>query len=413
MDLRELKGLELAARARITFEDGAWQVPSQTSAVTKYRVTLDPPTCTCEDWSLRREPCKHVHTARLVCERTGGGKAPNLDTDAVPKRPTYKQNWPAYNLAQTTEKHRFQVLLNELCQGLPPLPYKFGRPRTPVGDSVFAMVFKIYSTVSSRRFSCDLNDAHTKGYLSKPLHYNSINTFLENGDFTPILKDLIVRSSLPLRAIETQFAVDSSGFSTSRFVRWFDIKYGVTRQEHDWVKVHVATGVKTNVITAVEILGRSAGDSPLFVPLLNKTAENFTIDEVSGDKGYLSVENIEAVFAKGGTPFIAFKVNSTEGDGGLWGKMFHFYSFKRDEFLKHYHKRSNVESTFSMVKAKFRDHIRSKTDTAMVNEVLCKLLAHNLCVVIQSQCELGIEATFWPGEEPAEAPDVLPLVRPG
>jgi hypothetical protein len=93
--------------------------------------------------------------------------------------------------------------------------------------------------------------------------------------------------------------------------------------------------------------------------------------------------------------------------------MVHFYSFKREEFLKHYHKRSNVESTFSMVKAKFRDHVRSKTDTAMVNEVLGNLLAHNLCVVIQSQCELGIEATFWPEEESTGTPDVLPMVRPG
>ena len=33
-----------------------------------------------------------------------------------------------------------------------------------------------------------------------------------------------------------------------------------------------------------------------------------------------------------------------------------------------YHKRSNVESTFSMIKAKFRDHVRSKTPVAMVNE---------------------------------------------
>ncbi len=322
MDMRELKGMELAARARIAFEDGAWQVPSQTSAVTKYRVTLDPPTCTCEDWTLHREPCKHVHAARMVCERNGGEKAPAVDTDVIPKRPTYRQNRPAYNLAQTTEKHRFQVLLHELCEGLPSLPYKFGRPRTPVGDSVFAMVFKIYSTVSSRRFACDLSDAHEKGYLSKPLHYNSINSFFENEDFTPILKGLISRTSLPLRAVETEIAVDSTGFSTSRFVRWYDHKYGVTRQEHDWVKVHVATGVKTNIITAAEILGRTAGDSPQFVPLLSKTAESFTVEEVSADKGYLSVENIEAAFALGATPFIAFKANSTEGDCGLGGRCF-------------------------------------------------------------------------------------------
>jgi hypothetical protein len=75
--------------------------------------------------------------------------------------------------------------------------------------------------------------------------------------------------------------------------------------------------------------------------------------------------------------------------------MYHYYSFRRDEFLTHYHKRSNVESTFSMIKAKFRDYVRSKTDVAMTNEVLCKILCHNICCVIQSMYELGIEPTFW------------------
>src|SRR4051794_23337487 len=75
--------------------------------------------------------------------------------------------------------------------------------------------------------------------------------------------------------------------------------------------------------------------------------------------------------------------------------MFHYYNFNRDDFLNHYHKRSNVESTFSMVKAKFGDSPRSKTDTAMINEVLCKIMCHNICCLIQSMYELGIEAKFW------------------
>lgn len=37
----------------------------------------------------------------------------------------------------------------------------------------------------------------------------------------------------------------------------------------------------------------------------------------------------------------------------LWKKLFHFYNYKPEEFLMHYHKRSNVETTFSMIKAKF------------------------------------------------------------
>jgi transposase len=277
---------------------------------------------------------------------------------------------------------------------------------------VFAAAFKVYSTVSTRRFACDLNDACKKGYLSKPVHYNSICAYLEDASLTPILRDLIIRSSLPLAAVETQFAADSSGFSTSRFTRWYDHKYGVTREEHDWVKVHIMTGVRTNVITAVEIHGREAGDAPQFVPLLNATAQNFKVEEVSADKAYASVDNIEGVVGVGGTPYIAFKASATGGRGGLWEKAFHYYQFRRDEFLAHYHKRSNVESTFSMVKAKFRDHVRSRTDAAMVNEALCKLLCHNICCVIQSQCELGIEAVFWP-EKQQEEPMILSLNRRG
>ena len=95
---------------------------------------------------------------------------------------------------------------------------------------------------------------------------------------------------------------------------------------------------------------------------------------------------------------VPFKSNHTGASGGLWERMFHYYQFNREEFLSFYHKRSNIESTFSMVKAKFGDSVRSKTDVAMMNEVLAKLLCHNICCVIQSQCELGVEPIFWKDE---------------
>jgi hypothetical protein len=72
--------------------------------------------------------------------------------------------------------------------------------------------------------------------------------------------------------------------------------------------------------------------------------------------------------------------------------------------MQHYHRRSNVESTFSMIKRLFGDAVRSRTDVAMVNEVLCKLLCHNLCCLIHAQCELGIESVFWKEEESAREP---------
>jgi transposase len=402
MDMRELKGLEIAARAKLVFQGGAWLVPSQTSGA-KYRVTLSPDSCECEDFQLNQKTCKHIHASKLVQERDHGGKAPVLDTDSVPRKPTYRQNWPAYVAAQTGEKHYFRVLLHGLCQGVPE-PKREGCGRRPVllSDATFAAAYKVYSTFSVRRFMTDLREAHEKGYITQVIHPNSVSNYLENPALTPVLHSLIAQSSLPLKAIETDFAVDSSGFSTSRFVKWFDHRYGVVRQSHDWVKVHLMAGVRTHVVTAVEIQNRDANDSPLLPPLVEATARNFVVRKVCGDKGYSSVENLETVAAMGAKPYIPFKANATGGAGGLWEKLFLYYSLHREDFLAAYHARSNVESVFSMIKAKFRDHVRSRTDTAMRNEALCKILCHNVCVLIQSMHELGIEPHFWAGSALAQ-----------
>jgi hypothetical protein len=60
----------------------------------------------------------------------------------------------------------------------------------------------------------------------------------------------------------------------------------------------------------------------------------------------------------------------------------------QQEFPQHYPKRGNIESTFSMLKRKFDDSLRSKTDTAMVSELLCNVLCHNLVVLIHEMHEL-------------------------
>ena len=47
-----------------------------------------------------------------------------------------------------------------------------------------------------------------------------------------------------------------------------------------------------------------------------------------------------------------------------------------------------------MMKRKFGDYVRSKTDVAMKNEVLCKFLAHNICCLISAIYELGLQPVF-------------------
>jgi transposase len=244
-----------------------------------------------------------------------------------------------------------------------------------------------------------LRDAQAKGYITRTPHYTSLSRYLENPALTPFLKLLIEASSLPLQTIESDFAVDSSGFSTCRFAQWVKAKYSDKKmmERHEWIKVHLMCGVKTNIVTSIEVTDSNANDCPQFAGLVKTTGRNFTMNQVSADKAYLSSDNLQVVADHQAQPFIAFKANSTtsKNHSAIWNRMFHWYSFNQKYFMDCYHKRSNVETTFHMIKTKFGDRLRSKTRTAQINEALCKVLAHNLCCLIQSMYELGIEPTFW------------------
>src|SRR5262245_7486604 len=404
VDTRRQKAHELADQAKITFKDGCYRVPSQ-SGGGAYTVILDErdAACDCPDFELRGgvgKPCKHILAARLWRDRQARGTRQATLPLPTPKakRPTYPQNWEAYNAAQTNERTHFLDLLADLCRGIPEPPRTGrGRPPIPLADQAFAAVLKVYSLFSARRFMGDLEDAVERGHLRQKMHFNSVLNALDNPALTPVLGGLIERSSLPMQAVEMTFAPDSSGFCTSRFTRWFDVKYGVTREEAEWVKVHLICGTKTNIVTAAVILDKNANDSPQLPGLVNATAKNFTVKEVPADKGYLSVENVEAVAKVGGVAFIPAKTSTTGAAGGLFEKMYYYFLCRREEFLGHYHTRSNVEATFSAIKRKFGDSVRSKGDVAMRSEVLCKIVAHNICVCIAEWYALGIEPVFATG----------------
>jgi hypothetical protein len=417
MNAREERGLVIAATCRLNrTDDGTWLVPSQSHAETIYKVNLETKACTCMDCIDGGFVCKHYYAATIVHKRDVLPDGTTIETKSMTltERKVYKQDWPAYNLAQATEKRRLQILLQDLCHHLPERersPSKRGPKPHLVRDCIFSMAFKVYCGLSSRRFSSDLLEAHEKGYVTKPIPGAKVTAFFEDPYFAPILKWLIAESARPLRSVEREFAIDSSGFGSSRYERWYDQKYNVTRMKCVWVKTHIACGVKTNVVTAVRILDKDAADCPQFVPLVKETRKGFEIDEVSADKAYVSVENFEEVAACGGQAFIAFKSNNNGLAGGLFEKAFHYFKFNQDEYMARYHRRSNVESTFSAIKRKFGDSVMSKNDAAMTNEVLCKILCHNLTCLIQEQETLGIVPVFWKDELTMEQAAVLSMIQ--
>jgi len=336
----------------------------------------------------------HVAAARsLCCTTLVESKGSIMDT--APRK-SYPQKWNEYTAAQVNEKAKFLELLYSLCSQIEDPPQRMGRPRIPLADRIFATVFKVYSTVSGRRFMSDLRDARQREYISTMPNFSILSRSLESEELTPYLKQMIIDSSLPLKSVEENFAIDSTGFRTKGYSTWFSTKYNHSVDKSEWLKCHVMIGTLTGIVTSVEISSRKDHDSLYFAPLVNGTQQSgFSMKEISADKGYDSYNHRRLVLVKGAIPYIPFRSNAQpNGKGELWRRMYHFYCLNREEFNAHYHRRSNVESVFSTMKRKFGEKLRSKGETAQVNEALCKVLAHNLCCLIQSFYELGIDPTF-------------------
>lgn len=397
-EIRKQRGMQIAKTSRIMHrEKGGYIVPSQSgSGAYIVRYENYKPVCECPDYEKRSVlgiKCKHCWAVEISINKKLYPDGTVEITKTV--RKTYSQEWSAYNQAQTHEAELFMKLLHDLTENISK-PRKFGRPSLNLGESIFCSALKVYGTLSSRRTVGDFQTALDKGYISHKPHFNAVSKLLNKEELTPVLMELIQVSSLPLKSVETDFAIDSSGFGTSRFDRWYSFKYGKGITSRNWLKAHVVCGVKTNVITAVKITDGHANDCPQFSELVNATANNFTMKEVSADPAYLSAENMKIVDDLDATAFIPFKSNSISRSRHpkIWRKMFYYFNMNRDEFLNHYHKRSNAETVFHMIKSKFGDSVRSKNRTAQVNEILLKILCHNICVVIQEMFELKIEANF-------------------
>lgn len=393
MEPRKIKGAEIARLGRLRERrPQMWLVPSQSHSGT-YAVDMrDGPTCTCPDYEKNSQFCKHIFAVEIFRGQL------SISGDAVMDEPMkYTQDWPAYNAAQVNEREHFIRLLHDLCQGIQnSIQTGRGRPSAPLSDIVFAMILKIYVKSSGRRSMGEIKACHEQGLLSTLPSYNTILRYMGDPNLPPLLRMLVQESGSPLAGVEHQFAADSTGFGTTTYDRWYDQKWGRQMKRQKWIKAHVMCGTLTHI--ASDVIISDSGDAPLLPELIDATTGRFNVEEISADKAYSSKKNLEAIDAAGAVPYIPFKDGTTGKGPELWRRMFHYFQFKLDDFKKHYHRRSNVETVFSMVKGKFDERVRAKTDVAQANEVLGKFLCHNICVLISSIYELEIQPEFWKTE---------------
>lgn len=458
---RQQRGVAIAAIAHIKKTKVGYSVKSQSGSGKWYAVRMDGadgPACECDDFDLRNRPCKHIYAVQcyLMRDDEGGAEIKPIYVDApefaieviaespveesvaepeatpaakkgrggkkaapvvmemptlepIPPKPVTNskdgRDWPAINKAMDIEGDVFPVLLRELCDTIEEPEQKGpGRRCLPLRDMVFAVTAKTFGLKSARSSAKSMRESVRNCQMELVPSFASIMRYLDKPELTPILESLIERSAVPLAGLETHFSQDSSGFGTNVHDEWFEEKHGKPterRRRAKYIKAHIMTGATTKIVTAVKVTIENSPDCPQLPELLETTAKNFTVEEVSADKAYLAHYNFRAIHDVGAVPFIPFKRDSVASNphhkkDPLWTMLFHFFHLHRPEFLEHYHRRSNVEAAFSVIKRKFLGYVRTKNPTAQVNEVLTKILCYNIYVLIKAMVAEDITPTWTP-----------------
>lgn len=217
--------------------------------------------------------------------------------------------------------------------------------------------------------------------------------YLDDPDLTAVPKAQVEDSALPLAAVETKFAADEAVFGDTAHNRQLERQWEQAIRHPEPVRAYFVCGVRTGIVTAVEVSGPGTGSGLLLPKLLRTTVANFPrAIEVSAGRAYLSKANYESAEGLGLSLYIPFKPNSMPSRPGrpgsrAWDRAFYFYQHDREEFLRRYRSHAVVESVMDAIKDRAGTCLHAKTQAGRANEVLLKLLAHNACVIAKAEQE--------------------------
>lgn len=318
-----------------------------------------------------------------------------LETRPTHKRTPKKRDWNLINEKQSKQDIYVWDLISLAVDALDikTTNNKTGRPKANKADQLKLAILKIYNQSSFRRQHSFNMLYHNAGYTTKILKRSTINKVFTEESFTKHLEDIYRNLSNFLIPYENSFAIDATGFSSRYNSRW--VKVRLDFQKHKlYRKLHIICGVCTGIISEVEVTQGEASDSPHLPKLVGNTAKRFDVRRVCADKGYLGRNNVQFIEDIKAKPFIMPKKNviaASKGHYPAWNRMIHLWKEKPELFQKNYYLRERVECVFSQMKTTLFDGINSRSFLSQKNELVIRVICHNLSVIVESIFKFGIE----------------------
>ena len=305
-----------------------------------------------------------------------------------------KKRWPRdeilYNKIQESEFTNFFEFVKFLG-------FKVCKTKKMRDVIICLLIWHKFPNFSARR---------AKGFLELLKNFKIINVkiscfktlcnYRENNSLLKILDELITESSKPLVKIEHDFATDATGIRTKLFSTWYSLRCKKRIKRRDHLTDHISIGTKSKIVTAVDVRIKRGDDNKIFREHIDKTSENFKINEWSGDGMYWAKENCRKVSSVGGKPYFKCKLSWNGKQDGFpsWKEMNKEFIEHPRKYKKHYNKRSTIESANHSKKLLFGDKVYSKLDSSRINEENLRWINYNLNVLNRAMCEWKIIPKF-------------------
>ena len=134
-------------------------------------------------------------------------------------------------------------------------------------------------------------------------------------------------------------------------------------------------------IISFDITPGTRGDAPILKKLIKGIPKG--VGDFCADPAYLSRDICNMVATLQKIPYIKPKKNTIRNSKGStsWKKMVTLFQDNQDEFDKHYHKRSLVESVFAVLKAIFGNNLSSKNKLVQRKELALRVICYNIRVI--------------------------------
>ena len=285
----------------------------------------------------------------------------------------------------TLEKEKLSFL-NCMCNFLDSLEFETeqvnGRPKANQREILKNLLVMSYNSMSYRRAISDIEILYDKGLILEKISRTTLNDYVNNSKTIEILERLIQLTSTYFK-IEDTLIVDSTWFGEKMYVGGCNKVHNNKQGLFNTRKIHIGILKNSKIICYAKATSGTRHDCPIFKEILSETIKIFNIKYCLGDAGYVSKENYILCEDNNIKAFLNFKKNykSSGGKSNLWKQQIDLWKNNKDVWHESYRFRVLVESTFSVIKKKFGNYLRSRNQESMDVEMLLKCLCYNLCII--------------------------------